>query len=221
MRVVKFARHMRGLPPVTEVEELDAVILGGSLLKGGLTRIVSEVETSVVVLGAALEEVSSVSIQRFEENEKENRALMGAVQNLFATLGPTVEIDAKLEAPTLWGTTAFMAEEVVQLGGAVAKLESEMAPLSTAIREVTELQQRTEERILKNRNQSAEALGFVMTHVRKVGGKLKYLGGAIRRLEANEGGGRPSGGSPTKVSEFGDLEDSGDPLLDEMRSKAG
>lgn len=48
-----------------------------------------------------------MSLQQFDENKKEAQTMMGVVQNLFATLGPTMAIDVKLEAPTLWGTTAL------------------------------------------------------------------------------------------------------------------
>ena len=48
-----------------------------------------------------------MSLQQFDENKKEAQTMMGVVQNLFATVGPTLAIDVKLEAPTLWGTTAL------------------------------------------------------------------------------------------------------------------
>ena len=67
-KVVKFARHTRGLSPVAEVEEVEAIVASGSLGKGGLTKIVSEVESSVIVLGEAMQEVATLTHQRFEDN---------------------------------------------------------------------------------------------------------------------------------------------------------
>ena len=90
MRVVKFARHARGLPPVAEFAELEAIVASGSLGKGGLTKIVSEVESNVVILGEAMQEVTSLTHQRFEENEKEAKSMLGALQSMFATLRPTL-----------------------------------------------------------------------------------------------------------------------------------
>ena len=221
---VKFARHERGLPPVSAVEELDLMVASGSLGKGGLTKIVANVETSVVNLGDALEEVASVSLQRFVENEKETRAMMGVVQNLFATLGPTVEIDERHEAPTLWGTTAFIAEDVVNLGNAVASLEADVKPMGKGIQDLMALLDKSASDIATNRNQSAQAMEFIMTHVRKVGEELVKVRSVIKQMESSGRGG-PSGKkavSPTKVSDFfGSETESGvDPFLEEMRSKA-
>jgi hypothetical protein len=106
MKFVKFSLHERGLPPVSNADELDAIVASGSLGKGGLTRIVSEVESSVITLGEAMEEVTTLTHRRFAENEKDSKSMLGVLQNLFASLGPAVEIDANFEAPTLWGTTA-------------------------------------------------------------------------------------------------------------------
>ena len=49
-----------------------------------------------------MEEVTTLTQQRFLENENEAKAMAGVLQNLFAILGPTAEIDASLEAKTLW-----------------------------------------------------------------------------------------------------------------------
>jgi hypothetical protein len=73
------------------------------MAKGGLTKIVSCVESSMVILGKDLEERAGV------------KRLSGAVQNLISALGPLFPMDEKFEAPTLLGTTSFIGEEVGQV----------------------------------------------------------------------------------------------------------
>lgn len=184
LREVRFDVHERALPTVGESEELEAVISGGSLGKGGLTRIVSEVESSVITLGMAMKEVAALSQKRFEENERESKAILGILQNLFATLGPTVEIDATLGAPTLWGTTAFIAEDVVRLGGVVVSLEAELKPMSEAIRLAVEAQEKSSASAGSS-DKVIKVLSLVMGHVRKVGPELEMLKEGLSRLEAD------------------------------------
>ncbi|KAI2496958.1 hypothetical protein MHU86_17543 [Fragilaria crotonensis] len=196
LKGVKFVRHERSLPDVEETEEMEALLAGGSLGKGRLTRIVSEVESSVVTLGEAMEEVTMLTQQRFLEHENETKAMAGVLQNLFATLGPTAEIDASLEAPTLWGTTAFIAEDVIRLGGVVGALQAELNPMSEAIKEVSEAQKMASASI-NSSDKIIKVLSLVMSHVRKVGSELDNLKETCKRLEAevnrsgSEGPGRP------------------------------
>jgi hypothetical protein len=42
VKVVKFVRHDRGLPPTSEVEELKSIVASGPFGKGGLTKIVAD-----------------------------------------------------------------------------------------------------------------------------------------------------------------------------------
>ncbi len=102
LKDVVFVPHERSLPAVGD-RELDTLIIGGSMAKGGLTKIVSCVELSMVILGKDLEERTGV------------KCLSGAVQNLIFALGPLFPMDEKFEAPTLLGTTSFIGEEVGQV----------------------------------------------------------------------------------------------------------
>jgi hypothetical protein len=147
-----------------DTAKLAVLIADGSLGKGGLTRIVAEVETSVERLGDAMEEVATLTHQRFEENEKETKSMLGVLQNLFGSLGPAVEIDSSFEAPTLWGTTAFIAEGVVRLEGVVETLEAEMRPMREAIDVVVEAQKKGLASAVSS-EKVVQALSMVMDHV--------------------------------------------------------
>ena len=103
LKDVVFVPHERSLPTVG-YRELDTLIIGGLMAKGGLTKIVSCVISSMVILlGKDLEEIAGV------------KRLSGAVQNLISALGPPFPMDEKFEAPTLLGTTSFIGEEVSQV----------------------------------------------------------------------------------------------------------
>lgn len=112
--VVSIVGHQKLLPEDGS-PELELMIADGSLAKGGLTRIVSQIESSVVDMGKALEEIVVLTQGRFGANEENIRHMAGAMQNLIATLGPVVEMDDRFEAPTLWGTASFIGEEVLRL----------------------------------------------------------------------------------------------------------
>lgn len=74
---MKFVRHERGSPGIDETEEMEILISDGSLGKGCLTCIASEVESSVITLSEALEEATTLTQQRFLENENETMAMAG------------------------------------------------------------------------------------------------------------------------------------------------
>ena len=118
----------------------------------------SKVESSVIVLGEAMQEVTTLTHQRFEDNEKESKSILGALQNLFATIGPTMEIDATLEAPTLWGTTAFIAEDVVRLGGVVEGLDAELKPMGDAIKAVEDANDKSMSKVALSENSLIDAM---------------------------------------------------------------
>lgn len=122
--------HERSLP-VDGAPELETVI--SSLAKGGLTRIVARLESSVVGLGTALEEVASLTHRRFGVNEENVLMISGAIQNLISVLGPAVDMGVKFEAPTLWGTAAFVGNEVERVNCEALELKSQIAVIKTAI----------------------------------------------------------------------------------------
>jgi hypothetical protein len=100
LKDVVFVPHERSLTDVRD-RKLDALTIGGLMAKGGLTKIVSRVESSMVILGNVLEGIISVTQGCFSETEENIELLSGAVQNLISVLEPPVTMDEKFEAPTL------------------------------------------------------------------------------------------------------------------------
>jgi hypothetical protein len=113
-----------------------------------------------LTLGDALEEVAALSLKRFDEDKKEAQVMMVVVLNRFATVGPTVAIDARLEAPTLWGTTAFIAEDVVELGSVVSSLESMFKIILEAIQLIRMSHEARAINIATKSSQECQSPGF-------------------------------------------------------------
>jgi hypothetical protein len=215
----------RALPSVDDSDALDAVIIDGSMLKGGLTRIVARVEANVITLGESLKQVGRLTSERLEENEKNVNLLSGVVQILHATLGSTVGLDLQFEAPTLWGTTALVADEVTRLGQMVVRMESDMHPMRAAIDEMRVHQ----ERLVSDSKNGPEAndkmrkvLVLVMGHVKKVTPELDRIKVMIQHLGAEIAEVRDAKRlHQTEVQ--GSREETGDPmdeLMDMMTSNA-
>lgn len=192
---VKVVVHERALPPVSDALRLEAFIASGSLGKGGLTRIVSEVETSLNTLGEAVRGVVTQSELKFEANERDLNAMLGILQNLFATIGPTAEIDASLEAPTLWGTTAFIAEDVVRLGGSVEAIQAELKPAMDKVHRVL----MSDEATTKNNDKIVQVLAMVMGHVRSAAQEMFKVNDAVKRIDSELIRLKESGGAPPSV----------------------
>jgi hypothetical protein len=176
----------RALPSVDDVDALDAVIIDGSMLKGGLTRIVARVEANVSTLGEALREISVLTHERFVDNEKDVKLMSGVIQNLHATLGHTVGLDPRFEAPTLWGTTSCVAEEVARIAQLLHEVESDISPMKASLAEV----QASQDRLLSTDNSNPEALEkmrkvlmLVMGHVKNISPELNRIKRMIHQLE--------------------------------------
>jgi hypothetical protein len=130
--VVSVVAHQRSLPEDGS-PELEVMIADGSLGKGGLTKIVSRVETSVVDIGKALEEIAMLAHGRFVVTEDDVLHVSGAVRNLISMLGPATEMDERFEAPTLWGTTSFIGEEVIKIDNKMEAARVRSDALETAV----------------------------------------------------------------------------------------
>lgn len=176
-----------GLPSVDDTDALDAVIIDGSMLKGGLTRIVARIEANVVTLGKAVQEAANLSNERFDDTEKDVSLMSGVIQNLHATIGYTVGLDPRFEAPTLWGTTSFVAEEVARIGQLVTGLEANIGPLEVTVQGVKDRQDHLASVVRSTGPDDLEkmrkVLVLVMGHVKKVSPELDQIRSMIQHLE--------------------------------------
>ena len=90
--------------------------------------------SSMVAQGSALQTVAELSYKRFLTNEKDLRAVSGAVQNVQASVGETVELESMFDAPTLWSATAFVAEEVERMTGGLKTIEADIIPMKATMK---------------------------------------------------------------------------------------
>lgn len=212
----------RALPSVDDVDALDAVIVDGSMLKGGLTRIVARIEANVATLGESLKEVASLTHERFEENEKDVSLMSGVLQNLHATLGSTVGVDSQFEAPTLWGTTALVADEASRIGQMLSRVDNDMNPMKASIEEMRAGQTRLE--AARNGSEDNEkmrkVLVLVMGHVKKVTPELERIKAMIHHLEGDIEEVRVTKKQRTKAQKSPTKGDAMDELMDMMTSNA-
>lgn len=134
---VMFNYYDCSLPP-DDSEEMNEVISTKKLEKGVLTRVVRRLETGLAYQGAVLAEVASLAHKRFLSNERDLRAIAGAIQNsqIFLIVGNPVQMDSRFEGPTLWSSTSFIADEVVRVGGGLAFLEGKVDPMTDTVSEI-------------------------------------------------------------------------------------
>lgn len=130
----QFVTHTRLLPVDESMEEDDddlrqSVYVGGEGENIALTKVVSKVETSVVLLGEAIGVLSEQTHNRFVAADHEAKLVAGAVHTLSSNVGAAVELDERFEAPTLWGTAAFISDEVLRLNQEVLSLELGLKPI--------------------------------------------------------------------------------------------
>lgn len=161
--------------PVEGDTGLEAMIEGGSLGRGGLTRIVSRLESVVVEMGRTLEEVASLSHGRFLDNEQTAILMAGAVQNLMSSLGSAVEMDPKFEAPTLWGTTSFIGEEVDRLGLDVNQSKVETSEVVTEMKSVVGRMDQVEKSKVEDEAKIVAVLTSVIKRIQGVGSEIEAI----------------------------------------------
>ena len=131
---VEFVAHTRSLPADLSTE-LDEIIDNRSTMeKGGLTCIVARLEFSMVAQGSALPTVAELSYKRFLSNENDLRAVSSVVQNVQASVGETVELESKFDAPTLWSATAFVSEEVDRMTSGLKNMEADIIPMKESMK---------------------------------------------------------------------------------------
>ena len=131
----KGSKYLRTLP--TESTELEQLISEG-VKKGMITRSVSKIETYISDMGDVLGEVSASANERLESLENNLEVMLGMVQTMKARLGTGVELDEKFSAPTLWGTTSFIADDLVRVSEEVSTLTRDVTPMKMTLKSFAE-----------------------------------------------------------------------------------
>ena len=64
--------------------------------------------------------------------------MLGMVQNMKARIGNGVELEEKFSAPTLWGSTAFIADDLVRVSKEVSMLSRDVTPIKLSLKSFQE-----------------------------------------------------------------------------------
>ena len=184
--LVSIPSHRRTLPEVGE-SDLEAMIEGDTLRRGGLIRIVSRLETSIVEMSKSLEEVTTIVHGRFEDNEQNVNLVSGAIQNLMSTLGSTVKLDTRFEAPTLWGTTSFIGEEVIRLGEEVDDSKRGITTVMASMDNALGKMEQAEADKVKEETKMIGILTSVVRRVQGIGPELEVIKAKMAELDAEVG----------------------------------
>ena len=182
LRSVRVISHVMALPEDGS-SELESVISGGSLGKGGLTRIVSRLEASTTGIAQSLAEAVEITHAKLIENDQNIVLVSGAVQNLMSSLGQAVEMDPKFEAPTMWGTTSFIGNEVVRLGDVVEDSKRSMTRLTETVGEVIARVAKSETTKTEADPKVLQILSMVMNRVQVIRPELDTIRAHLVRLD--------------------------------------
>ena len=146
-----------------------------------LTQAVMGVETSIIGLGTNLEEVTMATLNHFETNERDSLLMAGLMQTIKANLGSMPSnMDTKFISPTIWGSTTFIAEELIDVGMYVWSLQSEFAEFKTFVAESLEEQVMATAR--KHPDRVVEVLKLVMDKVKEMAPDVTEMKASVSML---------------------------------------
>ena len=123
--------YQKVLPEEGSVE-LENQIQGG-FKKGVVTRAVAGIESKLESMSKGMVELSQLSHNRFISIEESIRVCGGIVQTLRSKIGKEVSFHERFEAPTLWGTTSFISDDLTRVDEEVAMIMKDIEPLKETI----------------------------------------------------------------------------------------
>ena len=97
-----------------DTADLEALISEG-VKKGVVTTTVSKIESYIVGMGEAVQDVTAIHHDRLVSLEDDLEVMIGVVQTLKSRLGTTVDLGEQFTAPTLWGAAAFIADDLTKV----------------------------------------------------------------------------------------------------------
>ena len=116
----KFARSLPEDP-----QDLETMIDEG-INKGFISTVVSKIETYIGDMGDVLDESNAIHHERLVNLEGNLEIMIGVVQTVKARIGNSVDIGEKFAAPTLWASTAFIADDLSKVTESVSTLQTEV-----------------------------------------------------------------------------------------------
>ena len=119
----KNQKYERALPE--DSLELELIIDEG-VKKGVLTTAVSKIETFIQDMGQALTEVTAIHHDRLFTLEDNVEVIIRMFQTLKSRIGSSVNIGDRFIAPNLWGSTAFIADDLSKVTEDLAEMHASL-----------------------------------------------------------------------------------------------
>ena len=161
--------------------ELESRIATG-FKKGDVTRVVAGVESKLESMSKGMVELSQLTHNRFITIEESVRFCNGILQTMKSKMGREFDVHEKFEAPTLWGTTSFIADELNRVDTDVASLIGDLNPLK-----------RSMEVVMKYIDDSGDLKGAVdklvkivsimMTRIQSLSPEIKSMQSELQRMK--------------------------------------
>ena len=193
----KNPRYERTIPE--DPVELQSLIDEG-VKKGVLTTTVSKIESYIKELGEVVLEVNGVYHDRMVTLEDSIEVMIGIIQSLKARFGSPADLGERFTAPTLWGSTAFMAEDLTKVTQEVEVIQDDVIP---PIHESLALLSDADAEINLKSEKIVKAVTLLLSRVQAVNESVQEVKTDLV-LVRTEQGARFSGGVPLAINESTD-----------------
>lgn len=177
--------HKRTFPPI-ESSEWEELMGSKGIKKSMVTLALSQIETSLISLGEAVQGVVTQSQARFIDNEQGLNVIAGAVHTLSSNVGNPLEINGRFEAPTLWGTAAFISDEMDRIGKAVVTIESDLTPMKEDVIQMVSASNLSREKLEESCKKTVKALVLVMNRVKEINPELALIRKKLDQVEVDQ-----------------------------------
>ena len=177
-------------------EDLEAFIDIG-VSKDTLIKAVAAVESNVHKMNEGMTELASLSHNRFVGAETNADVMMGIIQSFKSRVGEEIEVDERFAAPTLWGTTSFISDEVIELKATLDCHVDDIGPMKTQVLEKIQ-------KFSEDNADNAKNMGLMITVVKDLMEKIKSCWVTISDVKNEVGkltGVKPGDGAKTSMRE--------------------
>lgn len=179
--------------------------------KGIISTTVSNIETYIEGMGEALGEVATIHQDRLVTLEDNLETLLGMVQTIRAGLGNSVDIGDKFTAPTLWGSTAFIADDLTRITEEFAVLRSDVVmPMKNSLSILESSDKNVS--IQNDVNKVIKAAKHLLIRIQSIGDKVAVVKTDLVVIRAEQG---VRFADPHSTS----LEDAADDLMEYISSE--
>ena len=188
----KNQKYQRTLPE--DPEELESFISEG-VKKGVITSAVSRIETYIDGMSGVVTDLSTVHHERLVNLEDDLEAMIATVQTIKARVGVSLDLGERYTAPTLWGSAAFMAEDLAKALSDFDELQQGIVvPFQNSLNELSD----TDLELTTKTDKIVKAVKLLLTRVQIVNKSVQEVKADLVLVRAEQGirfsySGGPSG----------------------------